>query len=71
VTPAESFVARLGQELAALRIERGVNREDLAGRARMHRTTLAQYEGDRRVMTVSALDQLATALGVAPEELFR
>jgi transcriptional regulator with XRE-family HTH domain len=66
-TPLEIF----GNTVRALRIQKGLSQEDLAGLSNLHRTYIGGIErGERNVGLLNIL-YLAKALDVLPGELFR
>ena len=67
MTQAQS---KLGQRLRKLRLERGWTQEQLAERAGKHWTYIGGIERGARNPTVSVLEAVAAALGVALVDLF-
>lgn len=59
----------LGQALAALRTERGLNQRELAERAQVARGLMSQYESGQVSPTLPTLDRLLDAMAVTPREL--
>lgn len=65
------LVQLLGQNVRAHRKARGMSQEQLALEAGMKRAYLSDLERGTRNPSVRALERLATALGVQPEDLVR
>jgi transcriptional regulator with XRE-family HTH domain len=65
------LVQLLGQNVRAHRKARGMSQEQLALDAGMKRAYLSDLERGTRNPSIRALERLAHALGVAPEELVR
>ncbi|WP_430441345.1 helix-turn-helix domain-containing protein [Shinella sp.] len=57
--------------LRKLRLERGLSQEELGHQANMHRTYVSSLERCEYSVSIDALADLATALGVKPSELLR
>jgi transcriptional regulator with XRE-family HTH domain len=55
---------RLATNLRRLRLERGWSQEELADRAKRHRTFISQIERVTKTPTIDTVDQIAQALGV-------
>jgi len=60
---------RVGQNVQALRRERGFSQEELAHRADMHQTYLSGIERGKRNPSVLVLGRIALALDADLEEL--
>jgi transcriptional regulator with XRE-family HTH domain len=56
-----------GSALRELRIRRGLTLQQLATRMGCTRGSISKYENDRLAISLSVLEQIATALGVRPE----
>ena len=61
---------RFGQRLRELRQIRGLSQEELAFRARLHRTYVSSAERGKRNVALVNLEKLAEALDVDICELF-
>lgn len=59
----------IGKRIAELRRERGMNQEELAELARLHRVTIAKYETGQVEPGALAVGRIADALGVSTDEL--
>ena len=59
----------IGKRIAELRRERGLNQEELAELAMLHRVTVAKYETGQVEPGVLAISRIADALGVSTDEL--
>lgn len=59
----------IGHRLAVLRKSKGLTQSRLASLADLSASTIAMYETNRRQPDGAALEKLATALGVALDEL--
>lgn len=64
-SPAERFAANL----RALRADAGLSQEEVAFRARIHRTQVSLLEGGERLPRFETLIRLAGTLGVSPAAL--
>lgn len=63
-------LARLGGQVRALRLARGLTQQQLADVVGLHRVNLNKFEHGRTDLGVSHLRGLAEALGVEPGRLF-
>jgi len=63
------ILRRLGSRLRSLRLEAGISQEELAARAKMHRTYVSGIERGTRNVAAMNLVRLARALSVDPGEL--
>ena len=61
---------RFGKQLRQLRKSRGFSQEELALRARLHRTYVSSAERGQRNVSLVNLDKLARALEIEIRELF-
>jgi transcriptional regulator with XRE-family HTH domain len=61
---------RFGHAVRVRREARGLTRDDLAGRARIHRTYLSDVEWGTRSLSPVNIERLAAALSVLVSELF-
>ena len=59
----------IGKRIAEIRRERGLNQDQLAELAMLHRVTLAKYETGAVEPGALALSRIADALGVSTDEL--
>lgn len=59
----------IGKRIAQLRRERGMNQEELAELAMLHRVTVAKYETGQVEPGALAIGRIADALGVSTDEL--
>ena len=62
---------RLGSNLRRLRTERGLSQEAFAELANIHRTYVSDIERGTRNPTITIVERLAAALGVAASELLK
>jgi len=60
---------RLGRNLRAIRLDRGLSQEDLAEVLHVHRTYIGGLERGERNVSLRSLERLAEGLGVWPEQL--
>lgn len=58
-----------GKRVRELRARQGISQEELADRAKVHRTYIGGIERGERNPTVTTIYRLAKALGVAPSQL--
>jgi repressor LexA len=61
--------SEIGKRIAELRRERGLNQEELAELAMLHRVTIAKYETGQVEPGALAIGRIADALGVSTDEL--
>ena len=59
----------IGKRIAELRRERGLNQEELAELAMLHRVTVAKYETGQVEPGALAVGRIADALGVSTDEI--
>jgi transcriptional regulator with XRE-family HTH domain len=67
--PNDPELAALGARLRALRVDRGMTQEDLAGAAGLHISYVGQIERGERNLSYKNLLRLARGLGVKPASL--
>lgn len=60
---------QVGRNIQKFRREMGISQEELGFRCDLHRTYISGVERGVRNPTVSVLERLANALGVAPMQL--
>jgi transcriptional regulator with XRE-family HTH domain len=59
----------LAKNIRALRQEKGITQEELAHRARIHRTYMSSVERAQRNVAVDNIERIASGLGVKPSDL--
>ena len=59
----------IGEELRKARQRAGLTQEELAYRAKLHRTYIGLLERDKRSPTLDVLFRLCEAMGVKPSRL--
>lgn len=64
-----AFIKAFGDRVRKLRVQRGYSQEELAHRARLHRTQISLVERGQRSVRLDTIMQLAVALGVQPAVL--
>lgn len=62
-------LAKIGAHIAALRRQRGLTQEDLAGLIEMDRSYLSEIETGRKNLSVLSLIRLAGALDAKPGKM--
>ncbi|OGJ60788.1 transcriptional regulator [Candidatus Peribacteria bacterium RIFCSPLOWO2_02_FULL_51_10] len=62
---------RFGKRLREARLRVGLSQEELAAKARLHRTYVGMIERAKRNITLSNAESLAKALGMKLFELIR
>jgi transcriptional regulator with XRE-family HTH domain len=62
----DAYVKHLGQAISTLRLKLGISQEELAYRARLHRTYIGAVERAERNVTIVSLYRIASALGISP-----
>lgn len=62
-------LVQLGKRIRALRQERKISQEELAGRADIHRNYISQIEGGKRNLSFYNVVKIARALRVTPSKL--
>lgn len=67
--PALRFRQRLGDHIRAVRLARGLNQDELAFRAGLHRSHITLLEKGRRDPQLATLYRIATALALTPSQL--
>ncbi|MGA7704116.1 MAG: helix-turn-helix transcriptional regulator [Solirubrobacteraceae bacterium] len=67
--PRSPAHAALGRAIREFRLGAGISQEDLADRARLHRTYVGGIERGERNVSFGNLIKLADALGVQPSQL--
>jgi transcriptional regulator with XRE-family HTH domain len=60
---------RFGERLRAVRTKKQISQEALADKAGLHRTYVSSVERGERNVTITTIEKLAKALGVAPADL--
>lgn len=63
------FRLRFGERIRALRREQGLNQDELAHRAGLHRSHIGLIENARRDAQLSTIYRLAVALALTPAQL--
>lgn len=66
----KTLLQEFGLKVQQRRKELGISQEELAYRARFHRTYVGMIERAERNITLSNIKRLADALGVELKELF-
>jgi transcriptional regulator with XRE-family HTH domain len=64
-----TFAARVGLNMARLRIKAGLSQEELGVRASLHRTAISQLERGERIPRSDTIVKIAGSLGVGPGAL--
>lgn len=67
----EPMSKRFGKRLREARLRVGLSQEELAAKARLHRTYVGMIERAKRNITLSNAESLAKALGMKLFELIR
>lgn len=62
---------RLGRAIGRLRKNAGISQEGLAGKAKLHRTTMSEIERGVSNVSVDIAERVAKALGVSLSKLFQ
>lgn len=68
--PTDTLADRFGHRLRQLREAKGWSQEELASRAKLHRTHISLIETAKRSVQLDTVERLATALGVQAADLF-
>jgi transcriptional regulator with XRE-family HTH domain len=68
--PTDTLAVRFGHRLRQLREAKGWSQEELAKRAKLHRTHISLIETAKRSVQLDTVERLATALGVQAADLF-
>jgi len=63
--------AAVGKRIRELRLERKISQEELAERANLHRNYVGGVERGERDIGITALGQLADALGISLADFFQ
>jgi transcriptional regulator with XRE-family HTH domain len=67
----KNIKVRLGLAVRDLRLRRNLTQEELAHRARLHRTYLTEIERGTRNPSIEVVEKLANGLAISLSELFR
>lgn len=67
----EPFRRHLASAIMEKRLQMGLSQEDLAKRAKLHRTYISDVERGERNISVESLRRLAVALGVSMWQLLK
>ncbi|HET7805322.1 MAG TPA: helix-turn-helix transcriptional regulator [Pseudolabrys sp.] len=59
----------LARNIRNLRSKRGITQEELAHRARIHRTYMSSVERAQRNVSIDNIERIAAGLEVAPQDL--
>jgi transcriptional regulator with XRE-family HTH domain len=70
VTTKDQLLSAFGETVRAQRQAIDISQEELAGRARLHRTYVAGVERGLRNASLKALSQIATGLDMPLSQLF-
>lgn len=70
VSSMSALRIRLGKAIRRLRAKPGLSQEDLAHKAKVHRTTMSEIERGVSNVSVDMAERIAKALGVSLSELF-
>lgn len=68
-TVSKTFVNKFGANVRALREERELSQEELAAKAKLHRTHISLIERGKRQAGLETIEALAKALQVQPADL--
>jgi transcriptional regulator with XRE-family HTH domain len=68
--PTDTLAVRFGHRLRQLREAKGWSQEELANRAKLHRTHISLIETAKRSVQLDTVERLAAALGVQAADLF-
>ena len=63
--------SRLGRAIKQLRLERGITQQELANKAKLHRTYVSDVERGTRNLTITCMDQIAVGLETPLSEIFK
>jgi transcriptional regulator with XRE-family HTH domain len=66
----DTLAVRFGHRIRHLRKAKGWSQEELASRAKLHRTHISLIETAKRSVQLDTVERLATALAVPPADLF-
>ncbi len=67
---ASSILVRFGHAVRSKRLSLGLTQEELAEKAELHRTYIADIERGTRNVSLQNIEKLALALGCSLETLF-
>jgi transcriptional regulator with XRE-family HTH domain len=65
-----SVLIKFGEKIRQLRKEKNLSQEELADRAKLHRTYIGMIERAEKNITLTNIQKLATALDVDINQLF-
>ena len=67
---SSSVLIKFGEKIRQLRKEKNLSQEELADRAKLHRTYIGMIERAEKNITLTNIQKLATALDVDINQLF-
>ncbi len=67
--PKSPLVLKFGKRVRSVREEQGLSQEELAARAKLHRTYISLIERGRQSATLDTMEKIAGALGVPVKKL--
>lgn len=70
-TMSGSILIKFGKKIRKIREEQGLSQEELAERARVHRTYIGMVERAEKNITLKNIKKLTDALGVSLEKIFK
>jgi len=68
---SEQMSKRFGKRLREARLKAGLSQEELAAKARVHRTYVGMIERAKRNITLSNAERFAKALGIKLSDLLQ
>ncbi len=67
--PKSQLVQKFGKRVRSTRQEQGLSQEDLAAKAKLHRTYISLIERGKQSATLDTMEKIAAALGVPVKKL--
>ena len=61
----------IGNNIRQLRLEKKMSQEELAYKAKVHRTYIGHLERAERNVSISTLEKISEALGIKPIDLLK
>lgn len=67
----KDVLIKFGSKVRNQRIKLGLSQEDLASRAKVHRTYIGMIERAEKNITLINIEKIAKALGISSDELIK
>lgn len=67
----KDVLIKFGRKVRAERLKLGLSQEDLASRAKVHRTYIGMIERAEKNITLINIEKISKALGISSDELIK